>query len=803
MTVTRCLLAWSLAALAACAGNGAGNEPRLYATQERAPSVPAERIVALDWLGPRLVDKGVNFGVYSERATRIELLVFEDPESRLPTRRFPMTRFGNVWNVYVEGVGVGTFYGYVAWGPNWPYDPAFMPGTTTGFVSDVDDEGNRFNPNKLLIDPYAKAVHRDHDWSKGSVASGPARAESTWAAAAKSVVVQSNYAWSENEAQWLAARRAPEWKDHGFNDLVVYEVHLKGFTADPASGVTHPGTYRGFGEKAAYLKELGVNAVELLPVHEKPLDGGYWGYMNLSFFAPEVSYAFQRDPRDVLDEFKWMVDQLHQHGVEVIVDVVYNHHGEGGLWRDKRELSGGTLDPVLGGNLGNIDSEEVAGLYSFRGLDNAAYYALGRGGRTYWNNTGVGQQSRPNHAPMRRLILDSLRFYVEELHVDGFRFDLAPILGEKDLVYNDWDDPANTVLQDVIDDPVLKANKTRIIAEPWSAGGNYGVKIGAFPSSRDTPGHGWYEWNARFRDTWRAFVNEDQWRLDSKEADADVGFAMTGFDRYYTWNQRRPYHTVNFVTVHDGFTMYDLVSYKDKQNGCSKLNPACCDERFSAWCDPTSGENHNRSRNWGDEAAKRQMMRNFYVAMLVSHGTPMLYGGDEWMRTQLGNNNAYSTRADNDANWFQWGVWQAKDDRHRMHDFVRQVVKLRHEHRYAFAPAQYGQGAPFAWKSERNDDGVNWSGRKLMQHYYDKSRGAELAILINMDRSSVEFQLPAGRNWQRLVDTQAWFDGDEYLASKPGLDKRKSHNASVDAPVPVSGASYGVSGSSIVILEAK
>ena len=789
------------AALGSCRTSSAP-EPRLYRTSEKAPSLNAERIAALDHLGPTLVDGGANFGVYSEHATRLELLVFEDPEAALPTRRFPMTRFGDVWNVFVGGLGVGAFYGYVAFGPNWPYDPSFKPGTGIGFLADVDAAGNRFNPNKLLIDPYAKAVHRDHDWSRGSVASGPGRAESTWGAGAKSVIVDSRYAWSDEEAAWRRLRASDEHPGHGWNDLVIYEVHLKGFTADAASGVDHPGTYRGFGEKAAYLKDLGINAVELLPIHEKPADGGYWGYMNLNFFAPENSYAATRNPREIVDEFKGMVDALHQQGVEVLVDVVYNHFGEGGLWRDKRELSGGTLDPVLGINLANVDSEEVAGLYSFRGLDNAAYYALSPDGRGYWNNTGVGQQARANHRPMRRLILDSLRWYVEELHVDGFRFDLAPILGEKDGDYNQWDDPANTVLQEIIDDPVLKSARTRIIAEPWSAGGSYGVRIGSFPASKTTPGLGWFEWNARFRDWWRAFLNDDAWRLSSLEADADAGFTMTGFDRYYRWNGRRPFHSVNFVTIHDGFTLYDLFSYDRKQNGCGPLNPACCDERFGAWCDAGSGEDHNRSRAWGTseaaEATKRQLMRSALTALLVSHGTPMLLGGDEWMRTQLGNNNAYSSRADNAYNWFQWGAWLAKDERHRMHDFVRQLLRLRREHAYAFAPSDWGAGAHFTWKSPTGSTSVDWQSRALMQHYDDPSAGPELAILINMNRGPTTFSLPPGRSWRRLVDTQSWFD----TAGGLGPDARRSANASVEAPLTLTDATYVVRESSIVVLEA-
>ena len=307
-------------------------------------------------------------------------------------------------------------------------------GSTTGFKSDVDLNGNRFNPNKLLTDPWSLAFHRDHDWFKGSTASGPQRAQSTWAASSKSVVVDSTYTWSEAETEWREGRANNTLDNHDWTDLVMYEVHPKGFTQNPASGVEHPGTYRGIGEMAPYLADLGINAVELMPIHEKPLDGGYWGYNNLSFFAPEHSFSapFQATGRvdGVIDEFKWMVDQLHQNDIEVIVDVVFNHTGEGGLWRERLFFE--TFEDATSVN---FDPKEVAGLYNFRGLDNAAWYALSPDGQTYWNNTGVGNQLRPNHRPGRRIIMDALHFMVEELHVDGFRFDLAGS-SEKDLDYN-------------------------------------------------------------------------------------------------------------------------------------------------------------------------------------------------------------------------------------------------------------------------------------------------------------------------------------------------------------------------------
>jgi isoamylase len=788
---------------------------RQYADKPIADSYDELDVRALEHLGATRVDRGVNFGVYSEAAERVHLYLFDDPEAELPTRDIEMTRFGDVWNVYVEGVGLGQHYGFVAWGPNWRYDPQWKPGTIHGFVADVDAEGNRFNPNKLLLDPYARAFHRDHDWSKGSTASGPARAESTIAAASKAIVVESDYVWSEAAAEFVAKRKAGAFARHGWNDLVIYEVHAKGFTASAASGVEFPGSYRGFAEKASYLAELGINAVELMPVHEKPLDGGYWGYQTLNFFMPEYSYAFpfdaspqqmrelvRQDPARVIDEFKAMVDELHQRGIEVIIDVVYNHTGEGGFWREKLEQDDHVLDADL--DLTNFDPKEVAGLYSFRGLDNAAYYALDADNQTYWNNTGVGNQTRTNHLPFKKLIIDSLRWWVTELQVDGFRFDLAPVLAAKDLDYNTREQLAKTVLQEIIDDPILRAANVRIIAEPWAVGpGDWAFMLGQFPKAADGSGVAWYEWNGQFRDWWRDFVNGDV-PLNHGVGPIDGGGTLTGSAALFEDDGRAPYHTVNFVTVHDGFTMYDLFSYAEKRNKCGPLNPVCCSDPFSPFCDRDSGESNNRSRDWGDEGLKRQQMRNMFTAMLVSHGTPMLYGGDEWMRTQLGNNNAYSSGADNAFNWFDWGAWGASDERNRMFDFVKKLVQFRHEHAYAFAPSAYGQSAPFAWKNAANADmtASDWGERHVAMHYYDASKGPELLLLINMESAWVPFTLPGGRTWRRVVDTQGYFDSDAYMTSE-GAAPRVSHNIDPMRLVEVPTATYDVPAYSIVILEAE
>ena len=792
----------AFALVAACAKD---SYPHLYRTQPLAPGYADADVAALAHLGSTRVQGGVNFGVYSASATRIELALFDDPESTHPTRQFLMTRFGEVWNLYVEGIGLGQAYGFIAWGPNWTYDPNFLPGKIDGFVADVDALGNRFDPNKLLFDPYSRAFHRLHDWSKGSTASGPKRTEATYAAAAKSVVVESTYSWSDNEAKWRTMRQDANAPGHRWNDLILYEVHPKGFTADPASAVEHPGTFLGLAEKADYLKDLGITAVELMPVFQKPSDGGYWGYQTIGFFAPELTFSSRQLPGQPIDEFKYMVDQLHQRGLEVVLDVVYNHTGEGGLWRNKIASNDVSADPSVA--LYNFDAKEVAGIYSFRGLDNAGYYALSDDKQTYDNSTGVGDATRCNNAPMQRLIADSLRFWATEMHVDGFRFDLAPVLGEPDLSYRNFD-ATHTVLQSIIDDPVLQRWNTRIIAEPWSLNGTY---LSQFPASTTKPGTGWSEWNGRFRDWWRAFVNFDgtsgnisscnpmpcttpYWSLNSQEGGVNGGFLMTGSYDWFHGSGRRPYNSINFITVHDGFTLYDLLTYPQKQNRCGPLNPVCCDTPNSPFCDTDSGESNNRSRDWGggNEAFKRTQMRNLFTAMMIAHGTPMLLGGDEWMRTQLGNNNAYSTLADNPFNWFDWGTWEANDDRARMHDFVRKLLRFRTAHTYALSPDDYGSGAPFTWKNEQDTTPPDWNSKHLAMHYYDASAGPQLLVLINMETATVNFTLPTGVHWQRLLDTQAYFEGVD----------RISGNIELDAPAAIAGPAYGVQDHSIVILQA-
>jgi len=790
------LLAALLAFAAACASDA---DPHLYSTQPIAPGFTQEEIAGLQRLGATQISTGVNFSVYSQHATRVDLAFFDNPTDNEPAQEFPMVRMGDVWNLYVDGVGYGAYYGYIAWGPNWPHDDAWYPGSIAGFLADVDADGNRFDPNKLLADPYARAYSGDYNWAE-SPASGPDRTVSDYSSQAKSVVVRSQYVWSDTETAWRAARASSDHPGYNPNELVIYEMHPKGFTASPASGVDHPGTFRGIGEKADYLKDLGINAVELMPSQQKPPDGGYWGYETVGFFAPELTYSSDPRPWMVGDEFKWMVDQLHQRGIMVLMDVVYNHTGEGGLWRDKIAIDG-SPDPD---NLANFDPKEVASILSFRGFDNQAYYALSTDNQTYWDNTGVGNDMRCNNTPMQRLILDSLHYWVTEMHIDGFRFDLAPILGEDDMNYNSFD-PSNTILQTIIDDPILLNYHVPVIAEPWSG---YGAFIGGFPASTVQAGVGWYEWNGPFRDWWRSFVNYDgtsgtqDWNLSTLQAGATGGFLLTGSYDWYHPSGRRPFNSVNFTNVHDGFTMYDLFSYDVKQNGCGPLNTICCTQPTSSFCTAQDGTDDNRSRDWGQSAEdiKRENMRALFTATLVAQGTPLLLGGDEWMRTQLGNNNAYSNWADNAYNWFDWGAWQPNNERNRMHDFVRKLIAFRRTHEYAFAPTDYGQSAPYDWENASGaaQSGDDWNTRHLAMHYNDSSAGPQLDILINLETSPVTFTLPQGVAWTRVVDTQATFDEPGYFTA--GMDPTISANISTDSPVAVSG-SYAVQARSIVILE--
>jgi isoamylase len=588
-------------------------------------------------LGATWDGEGTNFSIFSEHAEHVELCLFDDDgvETRIDV---PGRRALN-WHCYLPGVGPGQRYGFRVHGPYAP------------------NEGHRFNPNKLLIDPYAKAIEGTVDWEHDAnilpyvPADDPANAEEAdlefddeddAAAVPKSVVVNGSFDWEGD--------RLPQTP---FADTIIYETHVKGFT------MTHPdvrddlrGTYAGLASEPAlaYLKDLGVTAVELLPIHhicdesflhERGLRN-YWGYSTIGYLAPYSEYAATGRRGEQVREFKGMVKALHQAGIEVILDVVYNHTAEGNH-----------LGPML----------------SFKGADNAAYYRLMPDDpRHYMDFTGTGNSLNPVHPSVLRLIMDSLRYFVTECHVDGFRFDLASALARE---FYDVD-RLSAFFDTIHQDPVL--SQVKLIAEPWDVGPG-GYQVGNFPIL-------WSEWNGVYRDTMRDF-----WR-----ASASVGqFAerLAGSADLYESDGREPFASINFITAHDGFTLHDLVSYNEKHNEANLE-------------DNRDGTDDNRSWNMGvegetDDAAVRALrarqQRNFLTTLFVSQGTPMLLGGDELNRTQGGNNNGWCQ--DSEISWYEWNL---DDDALQMREFTQRLIKLRSEHRTfrreSFLRGQSVNGSP-------------------------------------------------------------------------------------------------------------
>jgi len=657
-------------------------------------------------LGAAVRNGGVNFALYSLHATEVFLLLF-DREDGGPTDVIRVeARDRNVWHAFVHGVGPGQMYGYKVRGP-------FDPG-----------RGCRFNDRKLLLDPYAKAV-TGKLVNRGNLLlaydpGDPARDLSldrrdNAAVVPKSVVVDDRFDW-----QGDAPPAIP------FERLVIYETHVKGFTAHPSAGVDHPGTYLGFIGKIPHLKSLGVNAVELLPVHEFYVDDflrergltNYWGYNTIGFFAPDVSYGTGRYPGCQVEEFKTLVRELHRAGIEVILDVVYNHTGEGN-----------ELGPTI----------------SFKGIDNPSYYVLTGGphdpGRYYMNWTGCGNSLNLDSGPAIRLVMDSLRYWVETMHVDGFRFDLASVLGREGGMYRKCASFFDAVSQD----PVLQ--RAKLIAEPWDLGA---YEVGNFPVD-------WSEWNGRFRDSVRRFVKGDAGQL------RELGFRLTGSADLYGDDGRSAYNSVNFVTCHDGFTLNDLVSYDGKHNEANgEGNRDGTDDNHSWNCGaegPTGNPEIVRLR--------RRLAKNHACILLFSSGTPMMLGGDEFLRTQGGNNNAYCQ--DNPVSWFDWGEAERNAD---MVGFFRKAIAFTKKHTI-LQRRRFFSGSDTARDRNAIPD-IQWFGGNLSPPRWDDPEGRLLCFLLdgseepsdageyllflilNGDYREFEVRIPpppAGMRWRRAVDT--------------------------------------------------
>jgi len=639
-------------------------------------------------LGATLTPEGVNFCIFSKNCTALELLFFDAPEDAQPARIIRLDPDRNrtfyYWHILVPGLGPGQLYGYRAYGPYAP------------------EQGLRFDGTKLLLDPYTRAVANSDTYDRAA-ASQPG---DNCAYALKSVVVDPRaYDWEGDTCVRLP-----------YASTVIYELHVGGFTRHPSSGLAPDkrGTYAGLIEKIPYLQSLEITAVELLPVqHFDPQDAppgltNYWGYSPVAFFAPHYAYSSRREPLGPVDEFRDMVKALHRAGIEMIMDVVFNHSAEGGA-------EGPTL--------------------SFRGLENRAYYILERENRArYADYSGCGNTLNANQSIVRRLILDSLRYWVSEMHVDGFRFDLASVMAR-----DEWGRPLESppILWEIESDPVLAG--TKIIAEAWDAAGLY--QVGSFV------GHRWAEWNASFRDDVRRFVRGD---LDTVEKLASRIIASPDL---YPQPDREPNRSINFVACHDGFTLNDVVSYSKKhnwQNG--EYNRDGHDFNFSfnhGVEGPTAGP--------GIEALRLRQIKNFLTILFVSQGTPMLLMGDEVRRTQLGNNNAYCQ--DNELSWFDWDALDRDADLLR---FVRGIIHFTQE-------LEIFREERFWTHPERGESShIVWHGVRLYQPdwgYYSHSLAFELLhpeseehlhIILNAYWEPLVFDLPhlpPDSCWCRIVDT--------------------------------------------------
>ncbi len=640
-------------------------------------------------LGAEVRAGGVNFSVFSKNADAVELLLFESEGDPVPARTIPLdprkNRTYHYWHVFVPDIGPGQIYGYRVHGPNEPC------------------RGMRFDAEKVLLDPYCKAVVVPEKYSR-TLAMQPG---DNTASAIKSVVADhGTYDWEGD-----APLRRP------FAQTIIYEMHVRGFTMHPSSGINphKRGTYAGLIEKIPYLKDLGVTAVELLPIFQfDPQDCpqrlvNYWGYSPVSFFAPHQAYSSRKDPLGVLDEFRDMVKALHKAGIEVILDVVYNHTAEG---NDK--------GPTL----------------CFKGFDNEVYYLLDNDKTRYANYTGTGNTLNANHSIVRRMIIDSIHYWVEVMHVDGFRFDLASILSRDESGQPVKNPP---VLWDIESDPILAG--TKLIAEAWDAAGLY--QVGSFT------GDSWKEWNGRFRDDVRSFIKGDRGTV-SKFASR-----LLGSPDIYGHKEREPEQSINFITCHDGFTLNDLVSYNGKHNEANG------EENHD-------GSNDNLSWNCGVEGPttdplieglRNRQVKNFFAVTLLAAGAPMLLMGDEVRRTQRGNNNAYGQ--DNEISWFDWSLVKQSADLHR---FVKHLItaRLRPDVSPYEDPGltlnqviQQGQIAWHGVKLDQPDWGIDSHAIALTV----RSIGGRfmIHIIVNAYCEGLEFEIPSAPElsggWMRWMDT--------------------------------------------------
>ncbi len=644
-------------------------------------------------LGAFITDRGVQFNLFSRHAEEVSLLLFDEPDAISPAaiRRFDpdQNRTGDVWHMHIPGLKPGQLYLYQLSGPREP------------------DNGHRFDYSAWLLDPYAKALTHDRPWKEWKQELMP-----------KCIVVDDNFDWEGDKPL-----------NYPLQECIIYETHLAGLTRHPSAGASRPGTYREVIGLIPYFTRLGITSLEFLPVQEfnpneiirdNPRSGerltNYWGYSTVGFFAPACQYAASRKHGGQVTEFKEMVKQLHAAGIEVILDIVFNHTAEG---------------------------NEEGPTFSFRGIDNSIYYILDESRRKYLNFSGCGNTMNCNHPIVRSFILDCLHYWVMEMHVDGFRFDLGSILG-RDSTGRLLENPP--IIERIAEDPILR--DTKLIAEAWDASGTY--QVGSFHTTR------WAEWNDRFRDDIRQF-----W---AGRPGMTSGLAMrfAGSADLYLSHGRKPYHSINYITAHDGFTLNDLVSYGQKHN----------EENGE---DNKDGHNTNFSRNFGTEGpeappetelTRSRMVKNFLATLLLSAGTPMLLGGDEFRRTQQGNNNAYCQ--DNEISWFNWHLAEQYAD---ILQFTRSLIAFRQKHpllnRAEFFSGQDNNknGVPdIAWLDENNHP-KDWSSQRnilairidgSMAEIFANEDDDDFFLMFNGEEQPVNFvpsPPPEGTAWCRKLDT--------------------------------------------------
>ncbi len=725
----------------------------------------------------------VTFKVYSSRATRIELFLYSTATGSQEKARYVLTAgAGGVWSTTLPVSTLGSrgltgtlYYGYRAWGPNWPYSASWVKGSATGFVTDVDTAGNRFNPNKLLTDPYA--LELSHDPTTATMSNGTVYASGalyrnidTGASAPKGIVLA-----GDTQSFGVKPTRA-------LKDDIVYEAHVRGLTMNDASiASAYRGTYKGAGQKAAYLASLGVTAVEFLPVQETQNDtndndpttttgDNYWGYMTLNYFAPDRRYAYDKTAGGPTREFKEMVKAFHDQGIKVLVDVVYNHTGEGGAW--------------------NPADKTTYNIYGMRGLDNPTYYSLTADKQASWDNTGVGGNYNTRNLVAQNLIIDSLAYWRDKLGVDGYRFDLASVLGNtcEHGCFNfdkmDANNAINRIVRELPPRAGAGGSGVDLIAEAWAIGGNT-YQVGGFPT-------GWAEWNGIYRDT----IRQAQNRLGSASVSpGQLASRFAGSSDLFGDDGRKPWHSVNFITAHDGFTLKDLYSCNGKNNG-------------QAWPYGPSdgGEDNNISWDQGAIAAdQRKAARNGMALMMLSAGVPMIVGGDESLRTLNCNNNPYNLDAS--ANWLGWTL---TTDQVNFKTFTTRMAAFRKAH-----PAL----RPLNFYSSVDNNGnameqLRWfkpDGGMADATYFNDANNHALAwridatelgdpasaiyIAHNAWSAQVNFTLPwpgAGKSWYRVTDTCNWAEGASQVRV-PGAED----------PVGGENASYGLCGRGTLLLIAR